>query len=134
MTEYSFPTSVRLAIDWVNRNLIYGGGSSPYQAPKFVNADWVSSIRPGSIETKDEGCFTGLKREVQFLLKDDVMATVQLEGWRYSSSVTGRQRSSWAVVSVVYREIWIANYPDSSVISIECNNEPSTDGELDEKE
>lgn len=107
MSEIEFSASVQIAIDWVNRYLIYPGESSPRPVPVRVDRGWITKTVLGD-PTPIKALSADIKileRVIWFHVGTRPVVRIRMKGTRYYRS-TRPTLTEWEVADVEYKINW----------------------------
>ncbi|MGB4768497.1 MAG: hypothetical protein WBP22_04525 [Candidatus Saccharimonas sp.] len=120
MSRIKFSASVQMAVDWVCEQLLYGEDTF-YPRPTTVGMRWFDSIEASEVQVSHrvDSLTRDLSRQVDFYIKNTIVATVYLDGTRYTTYLCNTH-TMWAVSDVIYQKDWTLGRPGHDVHHIHC--------------
>jgi hypothetical protein len=110
-SEWNFPASVQLAINWVDFYLLNPNDPDARPVPRRVGYGWFTSIKAGPVTVLDapDPEIEIVDRCISFYLGQMVVVRLRMRGLRHHRHSTGRRTyTEWAPSEVEYKTEWIA--------------------------
>ena len=107
MLEIEFSASVQMAIDWVNRYLIYPSDPNLRPVPKRADRGWITSIRAGEATPVDAPSpdIKVLERIIYFHVGTRPVVRICMKGVRHYRN-NRPIYTEWIPAEVEYRTNW----------------------------
>lgn len=112
MSGMTFTASMQIAIEWVNRNLLYPEDRTIRPIPRQVGFVWFTKIqadREWCNRAEDRPNLQTVYREINFFVGEQKMIIMTLEGLRHFYPISNRRTwTEWSPARIWYRTDWTA--------------------------